>query len=319
MSPHTPPKISVVIPIYGNAGNLDKLVAALQAQTLKPYEIILVDSSPKPLETPPPGTRLVKNPVDIALSWDYNLGAREARGDFILNMQQDCIPEDPQGLETMFRELGQPGRVSVVALVTLPEENFRQYNFWGQVLMARWVGRVRQGISGKFDLHRKDVYASIGFYDTERFHFAGEDMDLFMRLSEQGEVWVSDVEIIHYHFQSLKTTWVHLLKKHYQVAESFGALFRKWGFRLWRSPYASHWTHHLAKYLYVAMLALPFYPVTAGLLLLVGSNLSNIESWRVKSWKTPLLVFFNPLLFLVGFAGTVLGLATGHQRYSQNK
>lgn len=312
------PKISVVIPIYGNAGNLDRLVSQLQAQTLPPHEIILVDSSPKPIDNPPAGTRLVKNPVDVALSWDYNLGLKHSTGDYILNMQQDCIPEDPHALERMFSQLT-PGRVAVVALVTLPEENFRQYNFWGQVLMARWVGRVRQGISGKFDLIRKDVFTAIGGYDTERFHFAGEDMDLFMRLSEKGEVFVSDVEIIHYHFQSLKTSWTHLLKKHYQVAESFGALFRKWGFQLKRIPYAGHWSHHLAKYLYVLLLALPVAPISIGIVLFIGSNLSNIEAWRIRSWKTPFLLLFNPILFLVGFAGTALGLISGKQRYSQNK
>jgi glycosyltransferase involved in cell wall biosynthesis len=314
------PRVSVIIPIYGNAGNLGRLVVALNAQTLQPHEIVLVDSSSKPIDQPPAGTRLVKNPVDIALSWDYNLGAKEATGDFILNMQQDCVPEDPRALEKMYRQLTDvPGRVSVVALVTLPRENFLQYNFWGQVLMARWVGRIRQGVSGKFDLHRAEVYRGIGCYDTSRFHFAGEDMDLFMRLSEKGEVYVSDVDIIHYHFQSLKTTWVHLVKKHYQVAESFGALFRRWGFKLWRIPYASHWSHHLAKYLYLLMLALPVFPRTAGTLLFIGSNLTNMESWRVKSWKTPVLLLFNPFLFAVGLAGTIVGLVSGRQRYSQNK
>ena len=325
MSSNAPanPKISVIIPIYGKAGDLPRLIDALQAQTLRPHEIILVDSSPKPIDNPPPGTRLVKNPVDVALSWDYNLGAKEATGDYILNMQQDCVPEDKSALERMFKQLHEvPGRVSVVALVTLPKENFLQYNFWGQVLMARWIGRIRQGISGKFDLHRRDVFQSIGYYNTAQFHFAGEDMDLFMRLSQKGEVFVSDVEIIHYHFQSLKTSWVHLVKKHYQVAESFGALFRTWGFGLRRIPYAGHWTHHLAKYLYclVPLLLIPRFHIPAALAILVGSNLSNMESWRVKSWRTwAYLPFFNVYLFFVGFIGTALGLLTGKQRYSQNK
>ena len=97
------PKVSVIIPIYGKAGDLPRLIDALQAQTLKPHEIILVDSSPKPIDNPPPGTRLVKNPVDVALSWDYNLGAKEATGDYVLNMQQDCVPEDKAALELLRR------------------------------------------------------------------------------------------------------------------------------------------------------------------------------------------------------------------------
>ncbi len=323
MSSNAPvnPKISVIIPIYGKAGDLPRLIAALQAQTLRPHEIILVDSSAKPIDNPPPGTRLVKNPVDVALSWDYNLGAKEATGDYILNMQQDCVPEDKTALERMFRQLHEvPGRVSVVALVTLPEENFLRYNFWGQVLMARWVGRIRQGISGKFDLHRATAYRSIGCYDTDRFHFAGEDMDLCLRLSELGEVFVSDAEVFHYHSQNRPVTSRDVLGKYFQLAESFGALFRKWNFALRRNPYAGHWTHHLAKFLYPLVLAIPFYPGPAALAIFIGSNLTNPAAWRIKSWRTWVyLPFFNVALFFAGFAGTARGLLTGKQRYSQNK
>src|SRR5438046_9990788 len=93
------PKISVVVPIHGNVGNLPRLVAALNAQTLKPHEIIIVDSGDRPIENLPAGTRLIKNPVDICVNWDYNLGARHATGDYILIMQQDCVLEDPRALD----------------------------------------------------------------------------------------------------------------------------------------------------------------------------------------------------------------------------
>jgi GT2 family glycosyltransferase len=316
------PKISAVIPIYGNVGDLDRLIAALNGQTIKPWEIIVVDSSPKPLDKIPKGenVKYVKNPNDVALSWDYNLGLKENTGDYQLDLQQDCLPEDPQALERLFRHLDQPGRVAAVALVTLPERIYDKYNFWGKVLMARWIGRVQQGISGKFDLIRKDVFLKIGGYDTKYFSFAGEDMDLFMRLSEEGKVFVApDVEIIHYHQQSLKTGWIHLFKKHYQVAESFGALFRRWGGGLRIIPYTGHWTHHLAKYLYPAVLLIPFWPCPATAALFVLTQFTNVESWKVKSWKTPLLLIVNPLLFLVGLWGTIVGFITSKQRYSQNK
>ena len=316
------PKISAVIPIYGNVGDLDRLIHALNTQTLKPWEIIVVDSSPKALENPPAGdnVKYVKNPNDVALSWDYNLGLKENTGDYQLDLQQDCLPEDSRALERLFNHINQPGRVAAVALVTLPQRIFDQYNFWGKVLMARWIGRVQQGISGKFDLIRKDVFQKIGGYDTRNFSFAGEDMDLFMRLSQQGEVFVApDVEFIHYHHQSLKTGWIHLFKKHYQVAESFGALSRRWGWRLRAIPYSGHWTHHLAKYLYPAVLLIPFRPVPVSAALFVLTQFANVESWKVKSPKTPLLLLVNPLLFLAGLWGTIVGFVTGKQRYSQNK
>lgn len=315
------PKVSVVIPIYGKSGDLPRLIEALRGQSLQPHEIILVDSSPKPLENPPAGTRLVKNPVDVALSWDYNLGAKAATGDFILNMQQDCVPENAVALERMVLQLtAVPSRVSVVALVALPVENFRRYNFWGQVLMARWVGCIRQGISGKFDLHRAEVYRDIGCYDTDRFHFAGEDMDLFLRLSERGEVLVSDVAVLHHHSQNRPVTCRDVVRKHFQLAESFGALFRKWGFALRRIPYAGHWTHHLAKLLYPIALLVPLFPLPALAVLFVGANLANLETLRLRHWKTAVLLpWVNVLLVLAGLVATVRGLLTGRQRYSVNK
>ena len=316
--PNAPSRVSVIIPIYGNLGDLDRLLAAWRRQTVQPHEIILVDSSPISQVTPPPGVKYVRNPTDVALSWDYNLGAKAATGEFILNMQQDCVPEDPRALE---KELAcmTPGRVAVVPLVTLPEASWRQYNFWGQVMMARWVGRVRQGICGKFDLIRREVFQRIGGYDTTRFSFAGEDMDLYMRLSEQGEVFVSDAEIIHYHSQKRPLTFRAMLTKHYQLAESFGALFRRWGFKLRRIPYSGHWTHHLAKYLYLLLPLLAVAPLPTVVALLVLTQFTHVESWRVGGWKLPVLLLVNPVLFLTGFCGTVVGFVTGRQRYSQNK
>lgn len=313
------PKISVVIPIYGNVGDLPKLIAALNNQTLKPHEIIVIDSNPKHLDTPPagPNVKYLKNPNDVALSWDYNLGLQNNIGEYQLNMQQDCLPEDACALEKLFQHLNQPGRVAATALVTVPKPLFEGYNFWGKVAMARWVGHVRQGISGKFDLIRKDVFQKIGGYDTRNFSFAGEDMDLFMRLSQQGEVFIApDVEIIHYHCQSQKTSWIHVLKKHYQLAESFGALVRRWGFHLRKIPYGSHWTHHLAKYIYPLMVLLPFYPIKTGIAILVLSQLTYLEAWKIKDWRTPVLLVLNPLLFFAGFVATVRGFITGKQRYS---
>src|SRR5436309_3322911 len=116
-----PPKISVILPILGNSGDLDRLLNKLKSQTLKPHEIILVDSSPRPLENAPPGTRLIKNPVDRGLAGDINLGAESAACDFLLVVQQDCLPENERALEELFRELT-PGRVAVACTVTLPRE-----------------------------------------------------------------------------------------------------------------------------------------------------------------------------------------------------
>ncbi len=311
-------KVSVIIPIYGRLGDVIRLIDKLRQQTLKPHEIILVDSSPNELKAVPAGTLYLKNPVDLALSGDYNHGAKHATGEYILLMQQDCLPSDNTDLEQNLRLLT-PERVAVTSSVTLPFENWERSNFWGKALMARWVGTVKQGISGKFDLIRADVFRAIGGYDTRNFSFAGEDMDLYMRLSERGEVFVAPTQVIHLHNQSQATSCLDLFKKHFQLAESFGALTRKWGFKLKRIPYASHSSHHFAKYLYPLVPFCFVFPKFLIPLLFGLVNLNNLEIWRIRSPKRLLFIFLNPALFLAGLAGTVRGFLSGKQTYSVNK
>ena len=90
-----------------------------------------MDSSPKPLENPPDGVRYLKNPENIGLAADINLGSQSATGDFILIVQQDCLPENDRAIEQLFRDMT-PERVAVASTVTLPSEIWEQYNFWGR-------------------------------------------------------------------------------------------------------------------------------------------------------------------------------------------
>ena len=318
MIPDPPPKISAILPVFGNMGDVNRLLDQLNRQTLKPHEIIVVDSSPKPLENPPPGVLYLKNPQDIGLGADINFGAQSASGDYLLIVQQDCLPGNDRAIEELFSALT-PTRVAVACTVTLPLEIWERYNFWGKILMARWVGDVKQGISDKFDLIRAEVFRKIGGYDINRFSAGGQDQDIYMRLSQEGEVYISTTRVLHLHNQSKKTSWKELFTKTFQLAESFGALFRKWGFQLRRAPYSGNWSHHLAKYLYPLLIVLPFAPKTIGLTLLVLTNFTNVEAWRVKSPKTLIMLFLNPLLFLAGAAGTARGLLSGRQRFSQDR
>jgi len=308
------PRISAIIPIYGQLGDLPRLLDKLNQQTMKPHEIIVVDSSPAEMRGIPAGVRYLKNPVDLALSGDYNHGAQHATGDLLLLIQQDCLPGLDTDLENNLKLLTQD-RVAVTSSVTLPRENWDRYNFWGQALMARWIGTFKQGISGKFDLIRTDVFRKMGGYDTRRFSFAGEDMDLYLRLSEHGEVFVAPTQVIHLHNQSQKTGCMDLFKKHYQLAESFGALLRKWGFKLAQIPYATSYSHHLAKYLYFLLPFCVFFPKYLVPFLFVATNFTNREVWRIRSSKRFVFLLLNPALFLVGLAGTLRGILSGRCKF----
>src|ERR1044072_6609755 len=112
-------EISVIVPVFGRQGDIAVLVRKLRNQTVPPHEILLVDSSPVELKDVPPGVRYLKNPVELALSGDYNLGAQHASGILLLLIQQTCLPGRDTALEKNLRVLT-PGRVAVTSSVSLP-------------------------------------------------------------------------------------------------------------------------------------------------------------------------------------------------------
>ena len=129
-------------------------------------------------------------------------------------------------------------------------------------------------------------------------------------------ILIASTRIVHLHQQPSKTDCLALFKKQFLLAESFGALLRKWKFGLRQAPYSDNWTHHLAKYLYPLLLATPFAPKTVGVALLVLTNFTHLEAWRIKSPKTLVMLLLNPLLFLTGAIATARGFLAGKQRYS---
>lgn len=323
-------RISVVIPICGGADRLSPLVDALNGQTLVPHEIIVVDNAAKAADVLPAGVKYLHNQGNRTLSGNYNLGVARATGELVLLTQQDCWPADNRTLARLLAEFNgnnfeavthRPENldgkrhpvVAATALVTLPEEVFQAYGFWGKVLMAKWVGTTQQGISGKFDLVRRDIFDSIGGYDIEHFRFAGEDIDLCVRLTEKGRVIVTDAEVIHHHHQGNETSAYYVWGKHYMNAEGFGVGLRRHGLKIARVPYARRWAHHLNKFFYPVLLAVPFYPLACLALLVVVTNVAQFQSFRAGTRRLPLLLLFNPILFLTGFAGTLIGLLRGRQ------
>lgn len=316
------PKISVIIPIFGNVGDLELLIKCLNAQTLLPYEIILVDSGPA--ATLKIGNsqhiRYIRHLNSAALSGDYNVGLAEAKGDYVLLMQQDCVPASPTTIENLYVSIKEYGAVSASAMICLPGDVYQKYNFWGKVMMARWRGTIVQGISGKCDLIRKDVLQRISGYDTKNFFCAGEDMDLCLRLMKEGGVKIcADAVVLHKHQQNKPVTIKDFLRKKYQLAESFGALFRKWNFQLANAPYAGNFSHHIGKLLYPMAILWIARPIALTGPLFLLSQFINVEAWTIKSWKLPVLLLVNPIVLCVELFGSIVGFTKGKQTYSVTK
>lgn len=119
----SPPAVSVVVPVKDGAAHLPALLAALREQQVTGgFELVALDSGSRD------GSReLLAAPQDFALTlidvapadFDHgatrNLGARTARGAFLVFLSQDALPAGPRFLEALVEPLRQDPRLAGVS------------------------------------------------------------------------------------------------------------------------------------------------------------------------------------------------------------
>ena len=112
MSDSSPIAISVVIPVLNAEAYLDKLLAKLSSQKpVAPMEIVLVDSMSKDrtreIAAKYANVRVV--PVEkFSHGGARNLGAREAKGEILVLMTQDALPQDDSWLAKLIAPFSDP-------------------------------------------------------------------------------------------------------------------------------------------------------------------------------------------------------------------
>lgn len=99
------PEVSVIIPAYRSEQTVESCLAALQAQTCRDFETILVDSSPADKLAPLlaerfPGIRYIHHPARLLPHAARNLAAGQARGELLVFTDPDIVPE-PGWLEQL--------------------------------------------------------------------------------------------------------------------------------------------------------------------------------------------------------------------------
>lgn len=126
------PSLSVVIPTLNAAGEIDELLTLIETQTLRPFDILVVDSSSED------GTvdKVAKHPwvnfVRIERK-EFNHGStrdmalRRTAGDIVCFLTQDAVPASSRYLETLVEPLLADSSVALVSGRQLPKANARRF------------------------------------------------------------------------------------------------------------------------------------------------------------------------------------------------
>lgn len=220
-------KISVFIAFYNNLHFLEMILASLSVQSFQDFEVVICDDGSKAEVVGQIQSKLETYSFPILHLWQaddgfrknelLNKGIIEAKGDYIVFLDQDCICH-PKFLEDHVR-FQQPGLILTGRRVELNqfvssklnaekiEKGFIQKNFWwiffaislmkdnnnfkglrfASKLAQRLLNRKSRGVVGcNFSAFKSDLLRVNGFDSRYRFPGTGEDSDIEWRMHQLG-------------------------------------------------------------------------------------------------------------------------------------
>jgi len=162
------PKISVIIVNYNRPHEVKDAVQSLISQSVKPFEVIIIDDASKsPLSMKVDGSKikLVRFDEEIGLSSARNYGIKAAKGEYIAFMDDDCVASEhwieelQKGIKVGGEILGGPLR---------PLFRAAPPKWWNENDLGYFAGvgnAETQEIWGANMVFKKEVFKTIGVFN----------------------------------------------------------------------------------------------------------------------------------------------------------
>ncbi len=204
--------VDVIIATYNRHERLRRCLAALAAQSVSNFGVIVVDDgSDRPMEMNDFGAlasvRVIRTARNSGPAHARNVGVGASRAEAICFIDDD-VEACPRLIESHVQELGQPSerRVSIGPLRAPPDWRPTPWNRWeantlereyDQMAAGVYSATFRQFFTGNAMVGRGDFEKAGGF--DERFTRA-EDVELGIRLERVGCTFVLAAQAIGWHY-----------------------------------------------------------------------------------------------------------------------
>lgn len=258
------PLVSIIIPTKDRLDLLKPCVQSLLEKTSYPnYEVLVVDnasSDPATLEyldslaVGSARVRVLRYPHAYNFSAINNHAAREARGEYLLLLNNDTQIVQPQWLERMMAHAQRPEVGAVGARLVFPNQLVQHAGVVLGMGMAAdhpfiglpmrepgYLGRAQlaqnySAVTAACLLTRRSVYEEVGGLDEERFKVLFNDVDYCLKVGSRGYkiVWTPFATVVHHGSSSLKSE-AHQRQAPKEPVEAL-AMFDKWLPRLAADP-----------------------------------------------------------------------------------
>lgn len=227
--PEMQPLVSIIIPTRDQVRLLRKCVTGvLNATRYRNIEILIIDNGSVEAETLDYFARVSGNPrvrvirQDAPFNWSAlnNLGAREARGEYLCLLNNDIEIMDENWLSTMVRQVVRRGVGAVGAKLLYPDgtiqhagvviglgqaaghaHRFQRNGDPGYFARAHMAHRV-SAVTGACMLVGKALFRSVGGLDETGFAVAFNDVDLCLKLQAAGYHNIYEPRAVLVHHES---------------------------------------------------------------------------------------------------------------------
>jgi len=170
------PKVSIVIPVYKPDERVFNLLKEkLKKQTI-PVEIIEKWNNPEPVS--------------------MNLGIKEAKGEIIVILAQDCIPADEKYIEKLTKPLEDEKVVAVVSDLLLPYEEWKKRPFLSRMFTINDLKLRKPDMNLSSCAYRKRDLEKIGYINE---NISAIDVDFNIKIRKLGKIERSNVIVYHIH------------------------------------------------------------------------------------------------------------------------
>ncbi len=204
----SPPAVSVVLCIYNGETFLRQAIDSVLCQSLTNFELLLIDDGStdstlaiiRQFEKQDGRCKVLTGP-NQGLIDSRNMGIEQAQAEFIALMDADdiCLP---QRLSTQLQYLRlHPACVAVGSQVLLIDPEARPIKpllteTTHQAIDAVHMAGRGGAIINPSAMIRKSAFVQVGMYQKDFLH--AEDMDMFLRLAEVGELANIPETLLHY-------------------------------------------------------------------------------------------------------------------------
>jgi rhamnosyltransferase len=211
------PTLSVVVPTLNAEGEIGQLLSSIEQQTIKPIEILVVDSSSDDgtcdeVKKHPDASLCIIERSSFNHGSTRDMALRRTAGDIVCFLTQDAMPDGPQYLENLIRPMLNDSLVALSSGRQLPKSDARRFEQLVREFNYPDISTVRSsedlqtlGIKTFFcsdvcSAYRRDAYLSCGGFQRVD---TNEDMLMAARFISKGYKVAYEATACVYHSHNL--------------------------------------------------------------------------------------------------------------------